>query len=152
MKIEWATEAYYHRDGSLRKQPLPSVMHGWLAKMRGTLLGDEQLRTRGIKEMKAARSYQKQKKALEARRPKPRSAGVFSFLRSSHKKKPRRSNTQRSTQRPPIRQHSSRSSRRAAGPAPQVNHRPSTTRRNTVKRGASTRTNNGPPRRPSARR
>ena len=35
----------FRPDGS-RRTPPPSTMHGWLAKMRGTLLGDEDLRTR----------------------------------------------------------------------------------------------------------
>ncbi|KAF9268151.1 hypothetical protein L218DRAFT_994905 [Marasmius fiardii PR-910] len=46
MRIEWDTDAYFHRDGTRRTVPLPSVMHGWFAKLRGTLLGDEDLRTR----------------------------------------------------------------------------------------------------------
>jgi hypothetical protein len=33
------------RDGSIRP-PRPSTMHGWLAKMRGTLLGNERLRNK----------------------------------------------------------------------------------------------------------
>ncbi|KAJ7843001.1 hypothetical protein B0H14DRAFT_2359250, partial [Mycena olivaceomarginata] len=32
----------FRRDGSRRK-PIPYVMHGWLAKMRRTLLGNEEL-------------------------------------------------------------------------------------------------------------
>ncbi|KAK0206331.1 hypothetical protein DFS33DRAFT_1313945, partial [Desarmillaria ectypa] len=44
MKIEW--EADFHRDGSRRKHPIPNTMHGWLAKMRGTLIGNERLRSR----------------------------------------------------------------------------------------------------------
>jgi hypothetical protein len=37
--------AQFRSDGSRRKPP-PSTMHGWLAKMRGTLLGNEDLRSK----------------------------------------------------------------------------------------------------------
>ncbi|PBK72800.1 hypothetical protein ARMSODRAFT_1082188 [Armillaria solidipes] len=57
MKIEWAAD--FHRDGSRRRHPIPNTMHGWLAKMRGTLIGDEKLRSRGMREMKAAREYKR---------------------------------------------------------------------------------------------
>ncbi|KAF9464364.1 hypothetical protein BDZ94DRAFT_1256273 [Collybia nuda] len=58
MKIEWASSVRLYRffhsfsryslaiplkfraDGT-RRRPPPSTMHGWLAKMRGTLIGDE---------------------------------------------------------------------------------------------------------------
>ncbi|KAF5388060.1 hypothetical protein D9615_000566 [Tricholomella constricta] len=43
MKIEWASS--FRPDGS-RRRPPPSSMHGWLAKMRGTLLGNEELRSK----------------------------------------------------------------------------------------------------------
>lgn len=61
MKIEWDSD---HTDG--RRRPKASTVHGWLAKMRGTLIGDESLRSRGMREMKEARAiraYTKQKKA-----------------------------------------------------------------------------------------
>ncbi|KAK0498568.1 hypothetical protein EDD18DRAFT_93438 [Armillaria luteobubalina] len=64
MKIEWAAD--FHRDGSRRKHPIPNTMHGWLAKMRGTLIGDEKLRSKGMREMKQAREY----KRVQARRKK----------------------------------------------------------------------------------
>ncbi|KAJ7682600.1 hypothetical protein DFH06DRAFT_1161606 [Mycena polygramma] len=66
MKIEWAS--HFRSDGSRRKPP-PSVMHGWLAKMRGTLLGNESLRTKGMQEMRAARHYKKAKRTQSKRRP-----------------------------------------------------------------------------------
>ncbi|KAJ6490391.1 hypothetical protein C8R47DRAFT_1215251 [Mycena vitilis] len=66
MKIEWAS--HFRSDGSRRKPP-PSVMHGWLAKMRGTLLGNESLRTKGMQEMRAARQYKKVKRTQSKRRP-----------------------------------------------------------------------------------
>ncbi|KAF7352620.1 hypothetical protein MVEN_01227600 [Mycena venus] len=64
MKIEWAS--HFRSDGSRRKPP-PSVMHGWLAKMRGTLLGNEDLRTKGMQEMRAARHYRQYRQS----QPKP---------------------------------------------------------------------------------
>jgi len=44
----------YHSDGRPRNTPLPSTVHGWLTKMRGTLLDNETIRYQGIKEMKQA--------------------------------------------------------------------------------------------------
>ncbi|KAJ7068478.1 hypothetical protein C8F01DRAFT_1118299 [Mycena amicta] len=58
MKIEWGS--HFRSDGTRRKPP-PSVMHGWLAKMRGTILGNEDLRSKGMKEMREARYYKKVK-------------------------------------------------------------------------------------------
>ncbi|KAJ7178950.1 hypothetical protein C8R46DRAFT_1211575 [Mycena filopes] len=43
-------------------------MHGWLAKMRGTLLGNEALRTKGMQEMRAARHYKKVKRSQPKRK------------------------------------------------------------------------------------
>ncbi|KAJ7129469.1 hypothetical protein C8R44DRAFT_776870 [Mycena epipterygia] len=110
MKIEWAS--HFRSDGSKRKPP-PSVMHGWLAKMRGTLLGNEALRTKGMQEMRAARHYKKsspkrpQRKSVDRRdtgssalfgalNPKPRPVGRGTQYRqtSSHRvvgQPPRRS-------------------------------------------------------------
>ncbi|KAJ3756452.1 hypothetical protein EV360DRAFT_71984 [Lentinula raphanica] len=73
MKIEWASD--FHRDGSRRRHPIPSTMHGWLAKMRGTLIGNETLRSQGIQEMKAAK---RRKQAAKARAQS--SKGRFSFF------------------------------------------------------------------------
>ncbi|KAF7301860.1 hypothetical protein MIND_00751900 [Mycena indigotica] len=68
MKIEWAS--HFRSDGSRRKPP-PSTMHGWLAKMRGTLLGNEELRSKGMKEMQDARYHKKVKSQRSQRRPAP---------------------------------------------------------------------------------
>ncbi|KAJ7180292.1 hypothetical protein C8R43DRAFT_1229881 [Mycena crocata] len=65
MKIEWAS--HFRSDGSKRKPP-PSVMHGWLAKMRGTLLGNEELRSKGMREMRDARHYKKAKRSAPKRK------------------------------------------------------------------------------------
>ncbi|KAJ6539539.1 hypothetical protein B0H19DRAFT_1179533 [Mycena capillaripes] len=66
MKIEWAS--HFRSDGT-RRNPPPSVLHGWLAKMRGTFIGNEELRTKGMQEMRAARSYKKSKSTRSKRKP-----------------------------------------------------------------------------------
>ncbi|KAG6915661.1 hypothetical protein DXG01_010531 [Tephrocybe rancida] len=43
LKIEWASS--FNSDGTSRK-PDPSTMHGWYAKLRGTLSGNEDLRNK----------------------------------------------------------------------------------------------------------
>ncbi|TRM68122.1 hypothetical protein BD626DRAFT_581045 [Schizophyllum amplum] len=64
--IEW--DAHFHSDGTRRKNgPPPSKMHGWLAKMRGTISGNEQLRTKGMREMAHANA---RNKALRERKRK----------------------------------------------------------------------------------
>ncbi|KAF7292314.1 hypothetical protein HMN09_01215100 [Mycena chlorophos] len=89
MKIEWAS--HFRSDGSRRKPP-PSVMHGWLAKMRGTLLGNEELRSKvgaklaklcqhqhaaqGMREMRDAKSYKKiQSQRRKSKPPQRRDTG-----------------------------------------------------------------------------
>ncbi|KAF5390533.1 hypothetical protein D9757_002623 [Collybiopsis confluens] len=120
MKIEWASD--FHRDGSRRNRPIPSTMHGWLAKMRGTLIGNEKLRSQGIREMKeakAVRKYRKDKKALA------RSSKGFSLFGSHHKSQPpQRKGSGVGSRgggsghgRPALRQHSSGSHRLAGHPS-----------------------------------
>jgi len=58
--IEWPSS--FRKDGS-RRRPPPSTMHGWLAKMRGTLLGDEELRSKGMQEMRDARAARQRNRA-----------------------------------------------------------------------------------------
>ncbi|GLB33988.1 hypothetical protein LshimejAT787_0108720 [Lyophyllum shimeji] len=72
MKIEWASS--FRADGSRRKPP-PSTVHGWLAKMRGTLLGNETLRTKGMREMQAARIYKRKRNVQSGR-------SIFGFFSS----------------------------------------------------------------------
>ncbi|KAF9076857.1 hypothetical protein BDP27DRAFT_1209865 [Rhodocollybia butyracea] len=120
MKIEWASD--FHRDGSRRRRPIASTMHGWLAKMRGTLSGNESLRSQGMREMKEA-------KQNRDRRNAQKSGGVFSFFGSRRKPKRKSSGASRSSTRPSLRQHSSGShrlvgqssrsgqSRRSSGPS-----------------------------------
>ena len=40
-----ADRLQFNSDGTRRKPPA-STMHGWLAKMRGTLVGNEELRSK----------------------------------------------------------------------------------------------------------
>ncbi|KAJ7094582.1 hypothetical protein B0H15DRAFT_128971 [Mycena belliarum] len=86
MKIEWAS--HFRSDGTRRKPP-PSVMHGWLAKLRGTLIGNEELRTKGMQEMRAARSYSKSKAQRPKRKSIARRDTGSSALFGSLKPKPR---------------------------------------------------------------
>ncbi|KAJ7498727.1 hypothetical protein FB451DRAFT_992911, partial [Mycena latifolia] len=78
----------FRSDGSRRKPP-PSVMHGWLAKMRGTLLGNEELRTKGMQEMRAARHYNKSKPTQPKRKSVDRRDTGSSALFGSLQPKPR---------------------------------------------------------------
>ncbi|KAF9651133.1 hypothetical protein BDM02DRAFT_3127254 [Thelephora ganbajun] len=64
-EIVWES---YHSDGRPRNTPLPSTVHGWLTKMRGTLLDDEAIRYRGIKEMKQAAAVRIDREKEEAER------------------------------------------------------------------------------------
>lgn len=77
-----------HR-GKLRS----STVHGWLVKMRGTIVGDEKMRWRGIEEMKSA-SRHRQRNASSPPPPPRRntssrkgsSGGMFSSLFGTTKK------------------------------------------------------------------
>jgi len=64
-EIVWES---YHSDGRPRNTPLPSTVHGWLTKMRGTLLDNEAMRYQGIKEMKQAAVVRVHQKKEEANR------------------------------------------------------------------------------------
>ncbi|KAH6915070.1 hypothetical protein BKA70DRAFT_1257887 [Coprinopsis sp. MPI-PUGE-AT-0042] len=74
MKIDWSSD--YRPDGSARRPP-PNTLHGWLAKMRGTLAGNEDLRTRGMREMRAARQYKEQQRE---RAKKARGNGILGLF------------------------------------------------------------------------
>ncbi|KAJ7929970.1 hypothetical protein B0H13DRAFT_1595843, partial [Mycena leptocephala] len=78
----------FRSDGS-RRQPPPSVMHGWLAKMRGTLLGNEALRSKGMQEMRAARHYKKSKRLHPKRKSVDRRDTGSSALFGTLNPKPR---------------------------------------------------------------
>ncbi|KIK67936.1 hypothetical protein GYMLUDRAFT_36744 [Collybiopsis luxurians FD-317 M1] len=97
-------------------------MHGWLAKMRGTLIGNEKLRSQGMQEMRAAKAFKKQKTQMKSSRG-------FSLFGSRQKPQPpQRKSSSGGTRggssrhsRPALRHHSSshrlvgQSSRRGTG-------------------------------------
>ncbi|PPQ65932.1 hypothetical protein CVT26_010694 [Gymnopilus dilepis] len=85
MKIEWAS--HFHPDGR-RRTPPPSTMHGWLAKMRGTLIGNEDLRSKGMREMKAAKAERKRQAAKKKQYSAHSGGSLFSFLGLGKAKKP----------------------------------------------------------------
>lgn len=75
-------------------RPKASIVHGWLAKMRGTLIGDEALRSRGMREMREAhaiRKWKREKKAERQRAGKGTSTSGVLSLFSKNKSKKRRS-------------------------------------------------------------
>ncbi|PSS35401.1 hypothetical protein PHLCEN_2v1556 [Hermanssonia centrifuga] len=78
LEIEWDSS-----DSSRRGLPYnrkASTIHGWVTKMRGTLLDNESVRRRGIREMKDAKAIReyKRKRAAE-RRARGQSSSLFSF-------------------------------------------------------------------------
>ncbi|KAJ3865388.1 hypothetical protein EV359DRAFT_80561 [Lentinula novae-zelandiae] len=86
MKIEWASD--FHRDGSRRSHPIASTMHGWLAKMRGTLVGNEKLRSEGMREMRQAKANRKHRKQNKSQGKSPARRGGFSLFGSGRKPAP----------------------------------------------------------------
>ncbi|TEB35772.1 hypothetical protein FA13DRAFT_1728627 [Coprinellus micaceus] len=90
MKIEWSNE--FRSDGTMRRPP-PNSLHGWLAKMRGTLLGDEALRSRGIREMADAKRYKEKRQQAAKSSTKPILGGMI------YSAEPRPIPTRRSTQK-----------------------------------------------------
>lgn len=66
-----------------------STIHGWVTKMRGTLVGNERTRWEGIKEMKTAKAIRqyKRKRAKEHRSRGQHGGGLFSFLSLGSKKR-----------------------------------------------------------------
>ncbi|KAG5732049.1 hypothetical protein E4T56_gene18748 [Termitomyces sp. T112] len=85
MKIEWASS--FNPDGSRRK-PDPSFMHGFYAKWRGTFSGNEDLRNKGMQEMRDATKFKRDqaRRKREARKAEGRS--IFSFF-FNRKKSPK---------------------------------------------------------------
>ncbi|KAF8238867.1 hypothetical protein L208DRAFT_1354764 [Tricholoma matsutake] len=135
--IEWASS--FRKDGS-RRRPPPSTMHGWLAKMRGTLLGDETLRSKGMQEMREASAVRMHRKARE--RQVQGSRTLFSFF-GTHKK----------TSQPPVRRRTTRDAGRGnRGSRPsRAPARPSQSRKASAASGTSRRSTGGATRRGSSR-
>ncbi|CAA7260026.1 unnamed protein product [Cyclocybe aegerita] len=74
--VDYKLSSSFRSDGSRRKPP-PSAMHGWLAKMRGTLIGNEDLRSKGIREMRDAGA---RKRYVKEKAQRSQSGSLFSFL------------------------------------------------------------------------
>ncbi|KAJ4478325.1 hypothetical protein J3R30DRAFT_3480504 [Lentinula aciculospora] len=118
MKIEWASD--FHRDGSRRRSPVASTMHGWLAKMRGTLIGNEELRSRGMKEIERAKGDRKRRKENKSRDKSSGKGRGLSLSGSGRQPASQRRGSRNVTRgghgggggsRPALRQHSSSSHR-----------------------------------------
>ena len=66
------------QDDPRRRRPKPSTVHGWLCKMRGTIIGNERMRQQGRREMQEARAAR-----TSSKRPRPKatqSKPILSFL------------------------------------------------------------------------
>jgi hypothetical protein len=68
---------HYFQD--VRRRPKFSTVHGWLAKMRGTLLGDERLRSQGMREMREARALRRRKSEKKAAIQRKTRTGISVF-------------------------------------------------------------------------
>ncbi|KAI0637970.1 hypothetical protein C8Q77DRAFT_401060 [Trametes polyzona] len=76
--IEWESDEERARHRHRRKA---STVHGWVTKMRGTLLGSEATRQRGLREMKEARAIRRAKQEHpEAFRTRNRSGGTVLWI------------------------------------------------------------------------
>jgi len=88
MKIEWDSD----QVDSRHRRPKASTVHGWLAKMRGTLVGNESLRSRGMREMREARAIRAHIKEKKAQQSSSK-GGVLSFFGGKTRKKSSRPGT-----------------------------------------------------------
>ncbi|KAI6047471.1 hypothetical protein EDC04DRAFT_624724 [Pisolithus marmoratus] len=84
-QIEWKS-SHYHSDGRKRSRPKASTVHGWLVKWRATFSGNEQLRKKGIDEMKEAKALRK----LHKRSEKGAKSPLGFFFSGKEKKRPHR--------------------------------------------------------------
>ncbi|KAF8204812.1 hypothetical protein BJ912DRAFT_9935 [Pholiota molesta] len=135
MKIEWAS--HFNPDGT-RRRPPASTMHGWLAKMRGTLIGDEALRSRGMREMREAAANRKRQAAANKQHSAATGRSPFSFFgfrKSANPRivhKPNVLQQQRPPQSRRTTRDSSRSGKGGSRPPPRTSgnsNRPSSRRR-----------------------
>ncbi|OCH92172.1 hypothetical protein OBBRIDRAFT_869469 [Obba rivulosa] len=97
VEAEWEEEVSSHTDNPTQpghgyRRAKASTIHGWVTKLRGTLIGNERARQRGIREMQVAsavRQYHRERKARK--RKQRRRGGFFSLFSSSqHKSRSRR--------------------------------------------------------------
>jgi hypothetical protein len=89
INVEWDSSVIQHgrHQGKLKS----STVHGWLVKMRGTLIGDERMRWRGIQEMRSASRHRDRNASSPPRhssgsRKRSGGGGVFSSLFGSTKR------------------------------------------------------------------
>ncbi|GJE84264.1 hypothetical protein PsYK624_003400 [Phanerochaete sordida] len=91
LEIEWDTDKDVRSDGTKRPySSKASTIHGWVTKMRGTLVGNERTRSKGIREMKAAkaiRQYKRQRAKDRRARGQSSQGGLFAFLGLGSKKR-----------------------------------------------------------------
>jgi len=90
-EVEWEEE-----PGQGYRRSKVSTIHGWVTKLRGTLIGSERTRQRGIREMQAAsaaRQYLRERKARK--RKQHNRGGLFSFFAPSRRKSKSRSRRER---------------------------------------------------------
>jgi len=91
INVEWDSSVIKH--GRYRGRMKSSTVHGWLVKMRGTLIGDERMRAKGIEEMKSASRHRKRNASGSSPRPgsgsrkKPSGGGIFASLFGSTTKR-----------------------------------------------------------------
>jgi hypothetical protein len=95
LKSEHVLIFHQFREDGTRRRPPPSAMHGWLAKMRGTLIGDEELRSKvrlssstlyscgnldiqGMREMREAKA--RKRHFAKLKRQNTSGKTLFSFL------------------------------------------------------------------------
>jgi len=90
INVEWESSVIQHgrNQGKLKS----STVHGWLVKMRGTLIGDERMRWRGIQEMRSASRHRERSSSApplrrsSGSRKRSGGSGVFSSLFGSTKR------------------------------------------------------------------
>ncbi|KIM91094.1 hypothetical protein PILCRDRAFT_1300 [Piloderma croceum F 1598] len=91
INVEWESSVIQH--GRNRGKLKSSTVHGWLVKMRGTLVGDEKMRWRGIQEMKSASRHRERNASTPpsrrstGNRKKSSGGGIFSSLFGSATKR-----------------------------------------------------------------
>ncbi|CAL1701143.1 unnamed protein product [Somion occarium] len=100
-EIEWDSNTDAHSRHRYPYRHKASTIHGWVTKLRGTLLDNEAVRRQGIREMqdaKRARQWRKQRKAERRMRSSGRTNGFLSLFtgsRSLKKRSPKRSQSTR---------------------------------------------------------
>ncbi|KAI0952320.1 hypothetical protein AcV7_008167 [Taiwanofungus camphoratus] len=86
--IEWESPDKYGR----RRRPKASTVHGWVTKLRGTLTGNERVRSRGIREMREAsivREYYRKRDAKRRAQERKGCSGILSLFSSPKKRRSR---------------------------------------------------------------